>query len=132
LLTRLDKPNLSEERSRIEKAGGHIFVPNPPKDPTLWSRVIITSKQKNENVGLAIANTRRMFVVSASDGLFDMRQPEFIAHYLAQSLYEPSSSNAKPLPPLVACHNLLQLVTQDDPTRYRDDITVSVMKVPLQ
>jgi serine/threonine protein phosphatase PrpC len=162
LLTRLDKPNLPEERSRIEKAGGHIFVPNPPKDPTLWSRVIITSKQKNENVGLAMsrsigdsewsavgvisepivnkvtineflsANTRRMFVVSASDGLFDMRQPEFIAHYFAQSLYEPSSSNAKPLPPLVACHNLLQLVTQDDPTRYRDDITVSVMKVPLQ
>ncbi len=156
LLTRLDKPNLPEERTRIEKAGGHIFVPNPPKDPTLWSRVIITSKQKNENVGLAMsrsigdsewsavgvisepivnkvtineflsANTRRMFVVSASDGLFDMRQPDFIAHYLAQSLYEPSSST----PPLVACHNLLQLVTQDDPTRYRDDITVSVMKVP--
>jgi serine/threonine protein phosphatase PrpC len=160
-LTRLDKPNLPEERSRIEKAGGHIYIPNPPQDPTLWSRVIIASKQKNENVGLAMsrsigdsewsavgvisepivnkltiteflsANTQRMFVVSASDGLFDMRQPEFIAHHFAQSIYEPTSGTTEPVLPLVACQNLLQLISQDDPTQDRDDITVSLMKVSL-
>lgn len=160
-LSRLDKPNLPEERSRIEKAGGHIYIPNPPHDPTLWSRVIIASKQKKENVGLAMSrsigdsewsavgvisepivnklmiteflstNTQRMFVVSASDGLFDMRQPEFIAHYFAQSIYEPSSGTAKPVLPLVACQNLLQLISQDNPTQDRDDITVSLMKVSL-
>jgi serine/threonine protein phosphatase PrpC len=157
-ITRLDKPNLPEEKSRIEKAGGHIFVPQPPKDPILLSRVIVSSKQKNENIGLAMSrsigdsewsavgvtaepivnkvtikdlvsanpNTKNIFVVSASDGLFDMRQPEFIANYFAQSFYGPSIIH-----PLVACKNLLQLVNHDDPTRYQDDITVSVMKVSL-
>jgi len=52
-ITRQDKPNLSDEKSRIEQAGGHVFVPLPPKDPMKSSRVIT----KKENVGLAMSRS---------------------------------------------------------------------------
>lgn len=156
-ITRQDKPNLPDEKSRIEQAGGHVFVPLPPKDPIKASRVIVTSKTKKENIGLAMSRTIGdsewsgvgvtaeplvskiniadienkpnvdIFVVSASDGLFDARSPEIIAKHLASSL----SINGHPVYPLVACKNIIQLATPSDPLQFRDDITVSVMKVSV-
>jgi len=153
-ITREDKPNLPDEKARIEQANGNVFIPPPPKNPSL-SRVIVYSTTKKENVGLAMSRsigdwewgavgvtaepivdkvdiqdlakpTVQLFVVSASDGLFDARRPEFIATHLAESFYGTTSNS---IHPLVACENIFRLATLEDPTWYRDDITLSAIKV---
>jgi len=152
-MTRLDKPNLPEERQRIESMKGRIHI--PPQNPS-WARVIVYSSILNEDVGLAMSRSlgdlewtavgvipeptievvnlkdvisnattgEQIFVVSASDGLYDTLRPKFIANYIGSTFQQQCY-------PLLACEELIQLASPRNPTFYRDDITISVIKLIL-
>jgi len=74
------------------------------------------------------------FVVVGSDGLFDARQPQFVANHLAKSLFG-KETEVTGLPggdrdhPIVECSKLIGIATPQDPTRYRDDITLLLLRL---
>lgn len=72
-----------------------------------------------------------MFVVVGSDGLFDARQPQFVANHFAKSFYGKVTDAALGgrRHPIVQCSNLINIATPKNETRYRDDITLLAMKV---
>jgi serine/threonine protein phosphatase PrpC len=146
-MSRKDKPNLPDERSRIEALGGKIHI--PPKNPAL-SRVVVFSKAASppESIGLAmsrsigdqewtavgvtaeplvdvmdVSNLTRSFVVAASDGLWDLRRPQFFAKQFGASLYADGSH------PLVECVETILKVSPQEKEWYRDDITAIAIKV---
>ncbi len=76
----------------------------------------------------AISNVEDMelFVVSSSDGLYDHRQPQFVADHFAGSLFSENAVNLA-----TQCMNIIDLATPKNPLRYRDDITLMVMRVVM-
>lgn len=144
-MSRLDKPNLPDERARIEGLGGKIHI--PAKNPTL-SRVVVFSKAAKppELIGLAmsrsigdwewkrvgvtaeplvdvidVSNLTQPFLVAASDGLWDLRRPQFFAKQFGRSFYGGERH------PLVACVETILQVSPQKKEWYRDDITVIVL-----
>jgi len=67
-----------------------------------------------------------LFVVSSSDGLFDHRQPQFVANRFASSFSSKSGKH-----PVDECANIVDLATPKDPGRYRDDITTMALKFSI-
>ena len=143
--SRKDKPNLPDERERISKLGGKIHIPE--QNPML-SRVIVYSTVAREQVGLAMSRSigdwewgvvgvtaeplvdvidvsklANAFVLSASDGLFDRRRPQFVAKHFADSFYRHGDS------PIATCQDMIKLASPTNETLYRDDITIVVMKI---
>jgi serine/threonine protein phosphatase PrpC len=144
--SRSDKPNLPDERARIEGLGGKIHI--PAKNPFL-SRVVVFSKAATppEPVGLAmsrsigdwewkkvgvtaeplvdvidLSNQTHSFLIAASDGLWDLRWPQFFAKTFGESFYGGSRS------PMVACVETILQVSPQKKEWYRDDITVIVIR----
>mmetsp|Transcript_24540 Transcript_24540/g.54226 ORF Transcript_24540/g.54226 Transcript_24540/m.54226 type:complete len:457 (+) Transcript_24540:245-1615(+) len=72
-----------------------------------------------------------VFVVVGSDGLFDARQPQFVANHFAKSFYGKVTDAALGgrHHPIVQCSDLISIATPKNETRYRDDITLLAMKV---
>jgi serine/threonine protein phosphatase PrpC len=144
--SRSDKPNLPDERARIEGLGGKIHI--PAKNPFL-SRVVVFSKAATppEPIGLAmsrsigdwewklvgvtaeplvdifdLSNQTHSFLVAASDGLWDLRRPQFFAKQFGESFYGGGRN------PMVACVETILQVSPQKKEWYRDDITVIVIR----
>lgn len=144
--SRSDKPNLPDERARIEGLGGKVHI--PPNNPFL-SRVVVFSKAATppEPIGLAmsrsigdsewklvgvtaeplvdvidISNQMHSFLVAASDGLWDLRRPQFFAKQFGESFYGGGRD------PMVACMETILQVSPRKKKWYRDDITVIVIR----
>eukprot|EP00592_Proboscia_alata_P012831 CAMPEP_0194387654 /NCGR_PEP_ID=MMETSP0174-20130528/93755_1 /TAXON_ID=216777 /ORGANISM="Proboscia alata, Strain PI-D3" /LENGTH=131 /DNA_ID=CAMNT_0039178091 /DNA_START=205 /DNA_END=600 /DNA_ORIENTATION=+ len=69
-----------------------------------------------------------IFVVSASDGVMDARTPEFIANQIGKRLYGSAEFPTAHHPLLVA-EAIIKLVTPKNPKWYRDDMSLSIMKI---
>lgn len=148
-MTRKDKANLPDERARIEGLGGKIHI--PPRNPNL-SRVVVFSKAANppEPIGLAmsrsigdlewsavgvtpeplvdvvdLSNLKRPFLVAASDGLWDLRRPQFFAKQFGASFYGDEDGEQ----PLVRSVETIRLVSPQNTEWYRDDISVVIVKL---
>ena len=156
---RKDKPHLLDERARIEASGGKV---RSPPDHPLQARAMAYNSVRKEVVGLAMSRSigdwehgkvgviaeptvdvldendilgeGELFAVVGSDGLFDARQPQFVANHLSKSLFGKETEVAG-LPggdrdhPIVECSKLIGIATPKDPTRYRDDITLLFLRL---
>ena len=74
------------------------------------------------------------FAVVGSDGLFDARQPQFVANHLSKSYFGEETEVTGLLAgdrdhPVVQCSKLIGIATPKDPTRYRDDITLLSLRL---
>lgn len=74
------------------------------------------------------------FVVVGSDGLFDARQPQFVANHLSKSYFGKETEVTGLVGgdrdhPVVQCSKLIGIATPKDPTRYRDDITLLSLRL---
>lgn len=144
-MTRKDKPHLPDEHERITKLGGKVHI--PPQNPML-SRVIVYSDAAHDQIGLAMSrsigdwewgavgvtaeplvdvlnvdNLTNAFVLAASDGLWDVRRPQFVAKHFADSFYRHGKS------PLATCQDMIQKASPVKENVYRDDITIIAMKI---
>jgi len=144
-MTRKDKPHLPDEHERITKLGGQVHI--PPKNPML-SRVVVYSDAAHDQIGLAMSrsigdwewgavgvtpeplvdvlnvnNLTNAFVLAASDGLWDMRQPPFVAKHFADCFYRKGQS------PLATVYAMIQKASPVNEKFYRDDITITAMKI---
>ena len=78
------------------------------------------------------ADVVQYFAVSASDGVYDVIDPEIVADYLGKSLFEEGS-----MPPLEACERLIReasrlwMKASGLGMQYRDDITVGVSTINI-
>lgn len=141
--TRRDKAHLPEERSRIEAMGGVVRI--PPKFPN-DSRVMVfsTANKPPEMIGLAMSRSlgdwewkevgviaepiidkidlssekHAFFVLAASDGVFDLRKPEFHAKELYERIYVQHAD------PLKSMSGIFHTVTPKVKSWYRDDMTM--------
>lgn len=145
--TRKDKPHLPDELERITRLGGKVHI--PPQNPML-SRVVIYSEAAHDQIGLAMSrsigdwewgvqgvtaepivhilpinddNMTSAFIVAASDGLWDVRQPQFVAKHFADSFYRHSKT------PLETCEFMIDKASPAREDSYRDDITLVAMKI---
>jgi serine/threonine protein phosphatase PrpC len=159
-ISREDKPNLPDERERVEKAGGQVLVP-------LYgtSRVLYTDPESGLTSGLAMSRSIGdwevgkfgvipdpivdiididqvvkdysesdddvcIFAVSATDGLMDYTTPEGIAKVLATSLYEKDGPHL-----MTALEQLIYVAAsgweRSKRGTYRDDIAISVSEIRI-
>lgn len=148
---RHDKPNLPDEQARIERMGGKIHV--PPKFPAN-SRVIGKNPVNNAVWSLGMSRSigdwyftgviaepiinvinietlkerhlDELFVVSSSDGLYDHRQPFFVATRFASTFSGKNNMHI-----MEQCKNVFDLSTPKQENRYRDDITVMSLRFSI-
>jgi len=156
--TRLDKPHLPEEKTRIEQAGGQvIFEPGAPT-----SRVIVQIHDEVRGevadviMGLAMSRSigdfvakevgviatptihivdtaqkldeEEWFVISASDGIWDHLTQDHVASYVADALFQKSEEHALTM----KCEVLIMqssLKWSQMRLQYRDDITIAVSRI---
>lgn len=149
---RIDKPSIPEEKDRIERLGGKVFIPNP-----FNARVVAFSKALNEPVSLGMSRSIGdwphsrvgviseptidivdlqhfsqpgigMLVISGSDGIYDHRRPQFVANRLAKSLFDshPSENNI-----VSETFEVLRSATPTNPLGYRDDMTILGVRILL-
>ena len=159
-ISREDKPNLPDERERVEKAGGQVYAPS-----TGTSRVLYTDPESGMTSGLAMSRSIGdwevgklgvipdpivdiidieqvvndhsesdddvcIFAVSATDGLMDFAKPEGIAKVLAMSMYEKDGPHL-----LTALEQLIYVAAtgweRSKRGTYRDDIAISVSEIRI-
>lgn len=145
-MNRLDKAHLPDERKRIEGLGGKIHI--PPQHPD-FSRVVVYSKVAREHIGLAMSRSlgdwewkavgviaepivdivdltdvNNALLLTASDGLWDMRRPFFFADRFSDSFYRPQGKH-----PLLTCQDVIKIASPKDETVYRDDISVLAIRL---
>jgi serine/threonine protein phosphatase PrpC len=150
------KPHPSEERSRIEAAGGTIHVPRNHPDQ---SRVVVYSITQREPVALAICRSIGdwewkpfgvtaeptitvlnlsmqgvgdddfSFIMAASDGVWDQRPPQRLADLLGQALESPYVRGKRigASAVLAASTRILRKVSPMKEDWYRDDMTVAIL-----
>lgn len=150
---RFDKAYIEEEKERIEKMGGKVFIPKFPMN----ARVVAYDATRNEHVSLGmsraigdwyhgkvgviaepivdIIDLKKVkqpgisyFVISSCDGLYDHRQKQFIANHFGQCFY---GSNDSFCHPVVESVNVIDLATPQRINAYHDDITIMSLKITL-
>lgn len=115
----------------------------------MLSRVVLYSEAAHDQIGLAMSrsigdwewgergvtaeplvdvlniddNLTNSFLVAASDGLWDMRRPEFVAKHFADSFYRHGKS------PLAICEDMIVKASPEKDATYRDDITLIGVKI---
>ncbi|KAI2499292.1 serine/threonine phosphatase [Fragilaria crotonensis] len=144
-MTRLDKAHLPDELSRIEKMGGKVKY---PENKPAQSRVYEYSSSARETIGLAMSRSigdwefgavgviaeplisvvavdslNDAFVLAASDGIWDTRNPLFFANQLANSVSRQLKH------PLLACYEVIEKVSPLNRKFYRDDMSMIAMKL---
>jgi len=151
--TKPHKPHLPEERERIEKAGGTITLPELENLES--SRVLIPygidsaialamsrsiGDKGGELVGIIADPTvdvidldkvsksgaLKVFMVAATDGLFDLVNPSVVSDHLARAMYQEKSSLLCGCEQLISLASLKWKATQ---LQYRDDISIAVTKL---
>ena len=75
----------------------------------------LKSGERKENIEL--------FVVTSSDGMYDHRQPQFVAAHFAECFFVNDGN------PIVESANIIDLATPKDPKRYLDDMTVMALRI---
>jgi serine/threonine protein phosphatase PrpC len=145
-MNRLDKAHLPDELKRIQDLGGKVHI--PPHNPE-FSRVVVYSTVGREHIGLAMSrslgdwewkvvgvtaepivdvidlkNISNPFLLTASDGLWDMRRPMFFAECFAASFYQQHEKH-----PLATCFDVIKAVTPKDESFYRDDISILAVQL---
>jgi serine/threonine protein phosphatase PrpC len=172
-MTRKDKPFEMDEYDRIHQLGGKIHInPLHPKD----SRVVVHSKIAKDTLALAMSRSlgdwewkeigvtaepivsvidllqprykdASLFLIAASDGMWDVRKQEFFANQFATAFEGrllddrtekktvtmeftgiPAPSNPQLLP-LFKLHDVIQRITPKVQKGYRDDITAIITKI---
>jgi serine/threonine protein phosphatase PrpC len=144
-MTRFDKAHLPEEKARIESMGGTIKYPeNKPQQSRVW----VYSSVSRETIGLAMSRSigdwewgdvgviaeplvnvldvtdfTNAFVLAASDGMWDIRKPQFFANQFAASLSRRAQH------PLLTCYEVIDNISPKNPSFYRDDISMIAMKL---
>jgi serine/threonine protein phosphatase PrpC len=84
-----------------------------------WKRVGVTAEPLVDVID--VSNLTQPFLVAASDGLWDLRRPQFFAKQFGRSFYGGERH------PLVACVETILQVSPQKKEWYRDDITVIVL-----
>ena len=159
-ISREDKPNLPDERERVEKAGGQVLIPMSGT-----SRVLYTDPESGLTSGLAMSRSIGdwevgkfgvipdpivdvidieqvvdeytesdddifIFAVSATDGIMDYCTPEGIAKVVAKSMYEEDGPHL-----LTALEQLIYVAAagweRSKRGTYRDDIAISVSEIRI-
>lgn len=159
-ISREDKPNLPDERERVEKAGGEVLIPHSGT-----SRVLYKDPESGLTSGLAMSRSIGdwevgklgvipdpivdiidieqvvndhsesdddicIFAVSATDGLMDYTTPEDIAKVLAMSMYEKDGPHL-----LTALEQLIFVAAmgweRSKRGTYRDDIAISMSEIRI-
>lgn len=155
--TRRDKGNQPAERARIEGLGGKIHINAKGFDPrvinyseTLKENVGLAMSRsigdwEFEAVGVIAEPTtdvidlskaplsdseRTVFLMAASDGLWEKRQKHFFATQIAASFVSENEDNAEDnLQPLNHLYDVIQKITPKRQDGYRDDITAIVVNL---
>ena len=158
--TRRDKANQPEERARIEKLGGRIHVNAKGFDPRVivhskaandtiglamsrslgdweWKAVGVTAEPTIDLIDLSMLlsplshSYQTVFLILASDGLWDRRQKHFYATHMAACFRSDGSSNENGEDarsrPLYHLYDVIQKITPKVQEGYRDDITATVI-----
>jgi serine/threonine protein phosphatase PrpC len=169
-MTRKDKPCEEDEKVRIERMGGKIHF--PPDNPRLARVVVHSQAAKDtialamsrslgdwewKEVGVIAEpiidvidvtqppyNTpeQHLFLIAASDGMWDARIREFYANQLAMSFdwfdskvdkFQNINRNSMPsnrsLRPIFKLHDIFLRITPAAQVGYCDDITAIVTKI---
>uniref|UniRef100_A0A7S1GLU4 PPM-type phosphatase domain-containing protein n=1 Tax=Cyclophora tenuis TaxID=216820 RepID=A0A7S1GLU4_CYCTE len=72
-----------------------------------------------------VPNAKKIFVLAASDGMWDTRlRPNFFAEYMA-SIYDGEGGHSA----LRQCYDLIRKISPKRDTVYRDDITMVAMEI---
>eukprot|EP00550_Attheya_septentrionalis_P001213 CAMPEP_0198284562 /NCGR_PEP_ID=MMETSP1449-20131203/4020_1 /TAXON_ID=420275 /ORGANISM="Attheya septentrionalis, Strain CCMP2084" /LENGTH=417 /DNA_ID=CAMNT_0043981677 /DNA_START=129 /DNA_END=1382 /DNA_ORIENTATION=+ len=158
--TRKDKANLPDEFKRIQSLGGQVHIPplHPNQSRVVafvskqrefvalamsrsigdweFGAVGVTAEPLVDMVDLKEIQAASSFVViSASDGLWDSRTPAFAAqHYcnhILQQEQEQQHGESSSVKMIEATRKLIDLATPPNKNLYRDDITVSAIKIIL-
>jgi len=154
---RFDKPHLPEEKERIERMGGKVFI--PPQHPD-GSRVIALNPLRSEMVSLgmsrAVGDWSHGDVGVIAEPVIDVLKLDELVYDNQGTrkhdieLFVVTSSDGlydhkKPAfvanllaqsffvkggdHPIVQCAKIIDLATPQNPQRYRDDITVMALRV---
>lgn len=166
-MTRKDKPFEEDEMTRIQSMGGKIHInPLHPQD----TRVVVHSKAAKDTIALAMSRSigdwewkavgvtaepivtvidlrvspykdSALFLITASDGLWDVRKKGFFAEQFATVFHNDvaketakSASGVSPPPnkmlrPIFKLHDIFQRITPKVKRGYCDDITAVITKV---
>jgi len=150
---RFDKPHLPEEKERVERMGGKVFIPKHPAN----SRVVAFNRVKSEMMTLGMSRAigdwfhgevgviaepivdvidlddiirqnlnAHFFVVSSCDGLYDHREKEFVAKRFANCFFEEQDCH-----PVVRSMDIIDLATPKRISGYHDDMTVMALRLIL-
>lgn len=152
--TRLDKPHLPQERARIEKLGGKIHIPKDfPKDSRVfvysvaaiphetiglamsrslgdweWKPDGVIAEPMVDIIDLNMISennqSKHLFLLAASDGLWDFQDPLFYAKQLAPSIHRQTNSFF-----FTTLRDIFVQVAPKHPQWYRDDMTAIVVQI---
>ena len=155
--TRRDKGNQPAERARIEGLGGKIHINAKGFDPRViyysetlkenvglamsrsigdweFAAVGVIAEPTIDVIDLSNAplsdSERIVFLMAASDGLWEKRQKHFFATQIAASFASENEDNAEDnLQPLNHLYDVIQKITPKRQDGYRDDITAIVVNL---
>lgn len=155
--SREDKPELPDERDRIERMGGRVYIPMQGT-----SRVMYLDRTTGTYSGLAMSRAIgdwdatgviatptidvveiqellkhydnddevHVFAVSATDGMMDFVPIDVVANVIGPSLSSTTKDH-----PLTACERLIGLAANRwdhaKQGQYRDDIAIAVSKIHI-
>jgi serine/threonine protein phosphatase PrpC len=148
--TQRDTANIASERERIQKLGGnvrtnqnnmaHVIVysdvthehvmlaPSRTIGDWEWKPIGVTAEPIVRVIDLADFNNKKknLFLMAASDGLWDVRRREFYARQFAESFYG-GPTNHGTIQPLHRLWEVIQMVTPKN--GYMDDQTAIIMRL---
>lgn len=147
---RKDKGCIPEEKERIERLGGKVFIPNENH-----ARVVAFNKVLNEPVSLGMSRSIGdwphgrvgviaepivdvidlkevsqpgigLLVICGSDGVYDRRRPQFVANHLANGAFSAEAMDRNIVSETL---EIIRLATPTNPVGYRDDMSLMAVRI---
>lgn len=154
--TKADKPHLPKENARILKAGGRVHIPPQAPmqsrvivDSTVFNESIGLAMSRSlgdyewtvkgvipdPTVDVVDIDTlpdtyppeTSVFVIAASDGLWDRRMQQWFAKQFAESFLK--GGDPRKIHPLTKMSDIINFISPEKEGFYRDDITAITMQV---